>query len=488
MFRSRRLHMRITATKPARRKMASAIILLSTFTLSGCASFSSDGGMAVVADIAGETIKKDVVSIRSADVAEWAGNASRQLLRKTLSVETSVQVALLNNRGLQAAYNELALAEADMVRESLPPNPTFSISRIAGDGGSEIERQIVGDILALATLPFRSEIARQRFHQAQLRAALETLRLAAEVRRSYYRAVAANELVGLLTDAKAAAESTAQLASKLGQTGSLNKLDQAREQVFYAETTADLATARQEVTSSRERLARLLGLWDGGLEFKLPNVLPAFPRRPSALPNIEVDAVSHRIDLQIARIELDALAKSLNLTEASRFVTLLDVAGISRKTHDPESAPFRERGFDIQFQIPIFDGGEVRVRQATEIYNQAFNRLTEKAINVRSEARDAYRVYRSTYDIAGHYQREVLPLRKIISDEAQLRFSGMQIDVFALLAEAKQRIAAQRAAIEAKRDFWLAQSDLQTAVNGGGSGDNQKESRPTATAQASGSQ
>ena len=143
-------------------------------------------------------------------------------------------------------------------------------------------------------------------------------------------------------------------------------------------------------------------------------------------------------------------------------------------------------GFDIQFQIPIFDGGEVRVRQATETYNSAFNRLTEKAVNVRSEARDAYRVYRSTYDIAGHYQREVVPLRNIISEEAQLRYSGMQIDVFALLAEAKLRIAAQRASIDARRDFWLAHSDLQTAVNGGGRSDNPQESRPPSNSLASG--
>ncbi len=165
----------------------------------------------------------------------------------------------------------------------------------------------------------------------------------------------------------------------------------------------------------------------------------------------------------------------------------MDVAGIDRKTRDPDTPPFRERGFDVQFQIPIFDGGEVRVRQAAETYNQAFNLLTEKAVNVRSEARDAFRVYRSTYDIAEHYQREVLPLRKIISDEMQLRFSSMQVDVFALLVEARQRIAALRAAIEAKRDFWLAQSNLTTAVNGGGSVDTQKESRPTTTAQAGGS-
>ena len=346
---------------------------------------------------------------------------------------------------------------------------------------------MVGDILAFATLPFRSEIARQRFQKAQLRAAEETLRLAADVRRAYYRAVAANELVGLLTDAKSTAESTAQLAEKLGQTGSLNKLDQAREQVFYAETTADLATLRQDATSSRERLIRLLGLWDGETGIRLPLKLPALPQRPRSLPRIEVDAVAHRIDLQIARIELSGLARSLNLTEATRFVTILDVAGIDRKTKDPDTLPFRERGFDVQFQIPIFDGGEVRVRQATETYNRAFNLLTEKAVNVRSEARDAYRIYRSTYDIALHYQREILPLRKIISDEMQLRFSSTQIDVFALVTEARQRIATLRAAIEAKRNFWLGQSEMQTAINGGGRIDSQQESRPSATVQSAGS-
>jgi len=476
---------RFPAGRP-RLKPAYVAALLSTLALAGCASFSADHGMNVVATVAGETIKKDVVSIRTTDDAEWARGAVQNLLRRTLTVDTAVQVALLNNRGLQAAYNELALAEADLVRDSLPPNPTFSITHIAGSGAFEIERRIVGDILALATLPFRSEIARQRFQQAQLHAAEDTLRLAADVRRAYYQAVAANELVGLLTDAKATAESTAQLALKLGQTGSMNKLDQAREQTFYAEVTAELATLRQEATSSRERLARLLGLWNGDLGFRLPQKLPMLPRRPLSLPRIEVEAVEHRLDLQIARIELAALAKSLNLTEATRFVTLVDVAGISRKTRDPDGAPFRTSGIDVQFQIPIFDGGEVRVRQATETYNQAFNLLTEKAINVRSEARDAFRVYRSTYDIAGHYQREVVPLRNITFDESRLRFSSMQIDVFALLTESRQWIAALRAAIEAKREFWLAQSELKTAVNGGGGGETQRRTRPSITAQAGG--
>src|SRR3954468_8591440 len=272
------------------------MLLASTVALSGCASFAPDGGMSVVSDLASQTIKKDVVFVRSADDAETADRGMKRLLSRALTVDMAVQIALLNNKGLQAAYNELALAETELVGESLPPNPTFSISRISGNGAIEIERQVVGDILALATLPFRSEIARQRFQKAQLRAAEQTLRLAADVRRAYYRVVAANELVVLLTDAKSTAESTAQLALKLGQTGALNKLDQAREQVFYAEITADLATLRQEAASSRERLIRLLGLWGEPLNIRLPQQLPPLPRRPLSLPRIEADAVGHRID------------------------------------------------------------------------------------------------------------------------------------------------------------------------------------------------
>src|SRR3979490_381849 len=121
--------------------------LLSTLALPGCATFSPDGGMTVVATVAGETLKKDVISVRTTDEAEEARNAVQRLLRRSLTVDTAVQIALLNNRGLQASYNELALAEAELVGDSLPPNPTFSISRIAGNGALEAERQVGGGLL-----------------------------------------------------------------------------------------------------------------------------------------------------------------------------------------------------------------------------------------------------------------------------------------------------------------------------------------------------
>ena len=455
------------SARVARTSAAMALVAV----LTGCAGFLPDGGMSVPAGIASQELNKDVIAIRTPEDAVSARAQVEQLFRRPLSADAAVQIALLNNRGLQAAYNELGIAEAAMVQASLPPNPSFSFSRIAGPLEYDIEAAIAADILALATMPTRSEIAADRFRAAQLRAAEEALRVAAETRRNYYRAVATQELAGFLKEANAAAEAAAKVAGQLGETGAMNKLDQARDQVFYTEVTAQLAAARQQAASEREQLIRSLGLWGGDLGFKLPNTLPALPQHLRTIPTVEEDAINRRVDLQIVRIELEALAKSYGLTNATRFVNLFQLSGLYKD--EKESAPgekvdFKDFGPGATVEIPIFDLGEVRVRRAEQIYMLALNRLAEKAINVRAEARDAYRTYRSAYDIASHYQREILPLRKIISDETLLRYNGMLIDVFALLAESRQRILSTAKAIEAKRDFWIAKTGLQVALAGGG--------------------
>lgn len=465
-------------------------LLAVTFVLTGCASFSADQGMSAVHELAGAPINKDVMAIRSEEDALVARAIVDQLLRKGLSADAAVQIALINNRELQAAYNQLGISEAQMVQASLPPNPTFSILRIAGSGSAEIEARLLGNILALLTLPARAKIAADRFRQAQLQAAETTLRVATEARRVYYRALAARVIVGFLAQSQSAAEAAADLSKQLGETGTMNKLDQARNQVFFAELTAQLATARQLATIERERLTRIMGLWGPDIDFKLPAILPRFPSIPAARSDIEREAVARRLDLQMARIEVVLQARSSNLTNATRFVSVLDLAGVKKRvtvqTEEGREVE-KERGFDLELQIPIFDLGTSKVRQAEEVYMQAVNRLAAKAINVRSEAREAYGTYRAAYDIARHYQREVLPLRKIISDETLLRYNAMQIDVFTLLTEARQRIAATTAAIEAERAYWLATTNLRAVVLGGGaSGGGEGESGISTMAAAEG--
>lgn len=448
-----------------------AAVLLAVLALAGCQAFSKDGGLDAVAQFAGAELGKEIIAARGEAEAKAARAKVADLLSRPLTADSAVQIALLNNRGIQAAFNDLFLAEAVAVEASLPPNPTVSIARLVSRPEIELERQIAINILALATLPARSEIAATRFRAAQYRTAEAVARLAVETRRAYYRAVAAQQVVNLLAQAQAAALAATRLSRRLGETGAASKLDQAREQLFYAELTGQLATARLRARSERERLVRLLGLWGNDLDFRLPAILPALPRQPRALPMVEQEAIRRRVDIQMARIELLALAKSLGLARATRFINLLEVMGRFDSISERETNErFSRSGFEVEITIPIWDFGEARTRQAEQTYLAALNRLADKAIAARSQAREAYRTYRASFEIARHYQAEILPLRKIVSDETLLRYNAMLIDVFALLADTRQRLIAHVSAIEALREFWLADADLAAAIVGGGAG------------------
>jgi outer membrane protein TolC len=465
-----------TTVPNARRLLRWGLLGGTAALLGGCAGFSADGGMAPIQAATYAEIGKDVVKIGDDKVALTAKARVDQLLRKPLTADSAVQVALLNNRGLQAAFNELGIAEAQMVAASLPPNPRFGISKLSGRFEVEIERQIVGSLLALVTLPARAEIAGDRFKTAQLRAIEAVLRLAADARRQYYRAVAANAQVTFYQEAKASADAASELFKRLGESGGVNKIDQAREFAFEAELTVQLAQARQQQLQERERLIRQLGLWGDDLKFRL-GTLPPLPRLQS-VKAIEAEALRKRIDIQIARAELDTLAKSLGLANATRFVNDIDLLG--RRTYDRgrsvgadghvERESSRSRTLELEIDIPIYDFGQSKVALAEQTYMQAANRLAEKAVNARSEAREAYTAYRANYDITRQYQDNVLPLRKIIQEQSLLQYSGMLNDVTDLITDARNRILSNVAAINTRRDFWLAHTDFKHALIGGGSG------------------
>lgn len=470
----------------ARRRRPLAVLGF-VLMLTGCASFTPDGGMDQVQVATSAALGKDVRRLRTDEDAADIEARVRAILASGLNADKAVQIALLNNRGLQAAFAELATTEAEGVEAGLPPSPTITLTRLVGPiSGSgfgtalEVERQLLVNVLSLLTLPRRRDIADHRFKQAQLRAVETVLKTAAETRRAFYRAVAAAQTVSFLEEAKLAAEAASEIAKRLGESGALNKLDQAREHAFYAELGAQLAAAKLKRGSDRERLVRLMGFWGKDAAVKIPTKLPRLPTKIKTMPDVEAEAIDKRIDLAIARMELDILAKSYGLTRGTRFINVLEVAGMKNFERErattvladgdveTESTKTRWRGLELEFQIPIWDLGAARTRRAEETYLQAVHRLAERAVTARSEAREAYVGYRGSYDIARHYANEIIPLRQVISDETMLRYNAMVADLSALLVDARARIMSNVAAIEAQRDYFLATTDLQVAIIGGG--------------------
>jgi outer membrane protein TolC len=444
-------------------KVAGALSLLA---LGGCASFSDDGGFGRVASLTRERTGIAPTALRTPAASDAARTRTAELLARPLTPDAAVELALLNHRGLQASFAELGIAEADLVRAGRLHNPSLRFGRLAGGGSVEIDRAVIFDVLGLLAMPTASRIERERFDIAQLQAAADAVSLAAEARRAFFDAVAAQQLLGYAEQVKDAADASGELARRMLAAGNFSKLEQLREQAFQSDAQAQWLHARHQAVAGRERLVRALGLADGSPSFTLPERLPDLPPAPVDPQNAEQTAMDQRLDLQMARRATASTAASLGLTKATRFVNVLDAGYQNQSSRSDQGREPRRNGYEIEFELPLFDFGSARTARAEATYRQSMDRAAQLALQARSEVRESYSAYRSAYALAKHYRDEVVPLRQRIADENLLRYNGMLGSVFELLADARSQIAGVTGAVEALRDHWIAESALQMAIAG----------------------
>jgi outer membrane protein TolC len=133
-----------------------------------------------------------------------------------------------------------------------------------------------------------------------------------------------------------------------------------------------------------------------------------------------------------------------------------------------EQAPSGERGrgVEIVLALPLFDPGVARRQAAQAQLAAAEQRFAQARIDATSALRERHAAYRGAWDVAARLRDEIVPLRRTIADESLLRYNGMLIGVFELLAEARAQVGAVIDALEAERDFWLADAALRSAIAG----------------------
>ncbi|MFV1600454.1 MULTISPECIES: TolC family protein [unclassified Phaeobacter] len=459
------------------------VLLASPLVLAACSAAvpekytSPQAGFQEVASQTAAAIGKRTAFAQTQAQNEALAKEVRQLVQgKTISADTAVQAALLNNKGLQASYAAVGLSAAEAWQQMTPENPVVSIG-LMGIGAPELglyralESTIAMNLLDVKTRKQRIAVAETQFQQAQLNAVNDTLALAGQTRQAWINAVAAFERLSYLRQAGETAAAGAELASQLGRTGALNKASQAREFAFNAELAGQVARARLEAKLAKEELTRLMGLWGSDANYYVPDALPPLPKSLSKVSAIEKAALQNRVDLQVAKLGLEAQARAFGLTDRTRLVTDLElIAGAESEREredgvtDTETLPQLE----LEFAIPVFDTGKARMRKAELSYMQAANALAERAVTVRSEARSAELAYHSSYEIARHYRDVLLPLRRTIEEEGLLSYNGMITSTFELLTDVREKLAGSLEAANAKRDFWLAQANVSAAIYGGG--------------------
>jgi outer membrane protein TolC len=438
------------------------VVLAAAAGLAGCASLDPAATLAPVQALVRQHAGADLLAQRSDEDGAALRARVAELLAQPLTADGAVQVALLNHRGLQARLQDLGVAEAQVVELSRLPNPGFGFGRMRQGDEREIERGLHFNLAALLLRPLAAKAERRQLEALQKSVAADALALAAQARKAYFEAVAAEQTLHYMRQVLQAADASAELARRMAEAGNFNRLRQAREHAFYADAALNLARAQHAQVAARERLIRALGLWGAQTTFTLPDRLPDLPEAPPERPDLEQQAMNQRLDVAAARAQVQATADALGLTRASRFVSVFEF-GLS---HNTSNAGPRQTGWEIGFEIPIFDFGQARVAKAQAIYTRSVHEAQRVAIEARSEVREAWHALRTAHDVARHHRDEIVPTARRISDENLLRYNGMLIGVFELLADARAQIAAVSASIEAQRDYWIAEADLRAALVG----------------------
>jgi outer membrane protein TolC len=402
---------------------------------------------------------------RNADDQAARARVSADLLASPLALAQASELALANSPTIQTLI-ALGWAEtADAAQFGRIANPVFSYERLLAGGDLELSRALSFGLLDLLTLPARQGIAEHRVEQARLRLAGEVIDQITRVRQAWVRAVAARQTLAYARQALDSAEASAELARRMQAAGNFNRLASAREQAFRADAATRLAQATHQATASREELVRALGLDQTQAErLQLPERLPELPaqaRDPQAFMQV---ASRTRLDIRLAQSSLAAAGQAQGLNTVTSFTDI--ELGVRDKRSISGTSRQDLQGLDVAFRLPVFDWGELKRDAWNARTLAAANQLESTMRTAGSSLRETWSAYRSAHDIARHYRDEVVPLRKVISAENQLRYNAMLIGVFELLADAREQIGAVMAAINAEQQFWLAEVALQAALIG----------------------
>jgi cobalt-zinc-cadmium efflux system outer membrane protein len=431
--------------------------------LSGCATFDQRAGFSDVSATVEARSGKQVVWNLGTELDAQVAQDVRALLEETLSADGAIQVALLNNRELQALYAELGVAQADLVQAGLLRNPVFDgVVRVPVSGGPlKLELNAALDFLDIFYRPLRKRVAAARFEEAKLQVTGAVLDFAATVRAAFYRYQANEQMLELLQTIVQALTASFEVAQRLHEAGNIRDLDLARERALVEEAKLRLRAAEIAVRQRRAQLNTLMGLWGPQTTWHIDRRLPDIPTQPLVVEGLETQVLRHSLELASARQRLVVAGEQLGVSRAVVLIPESSLgAGGEREGGEWEVGPV--------FEVPIsvFDQGQGRIGRAVAELRRGQQEYYALAVRIRSTAQAVREQLEGAEDRARYYRDILLPLRERIVHETQLQYNAMQLGVFELLRAREQQIQAAIAYIETLLDYWLARTNLEQLLRG----------------------
>lgn len=389
----------------------------------------------------------------------------REMLEGGLTAEEAVRIALVNSPALLATFEEIGIAQNDMLQATLLSNPSIGVGvgfpNVAG-APPELSFSLVQALLDLAVLPARRSIAQSQFRATVLRVADEALHVVTETRRAFVEVQAAQTALGERLALVAASEAAMTLAKLQFDAGNNTLLDVAVETAAWEEARAQYAREELDLLAHREALIRLLGLWGSDLEWRIAEPLPKLPEDEPALTDLEAVAVRQRLDVAARRQDLELAGRALSLSRSSWLLGRVEV-GVD---WERESDGLRTVGPTLVLELPIFDQRQALIGGLEAQQRQAERRLTEASVNARSDVRLARARLLVARRLVEHYDRALLPAKTRVLQQTQLQYNAMGLSPYQLFEARRDLASARREYIEAIADYWSARAEIERAVGG----------------------
>jgi len=431
---------------------------------SGCQRVSREAAFAEIQTNVSKRLNKVVRwnSINGTDEAKQI----QDLLSKELSVEDAVQIALLNNRGLQAEFENIGIARADLMQAGRLKNPRLDATYrppVSSGPAATASLDLAQRFLDLILMPLRKKVAAAQFEASKAQVTASVLRLASQTKRAFYMAQAAEQTLEMRKSVVDATDASAYAAEKLRAAGNITKLDLNRERDQNDQARLDLAQAEAAIIESRENLNELMGLWGvtAGV-WKIGNHLPDIPASEIDLADFEKRAVEQSIELEASRRSVEAFSRERGVANISPALSSLEL-GISAAREDDS---IWHVGPSLSLEIPIFDQGGARRAKVQAEVRKALEQHAALAVNIRASVRAAIGRLTKGREQVIFLRDQVLPRRQEIVDETQKQYNVMQVGVFQLLQAKRDQIDAGRQYIERLRDYWTAQSSVELVSMG----------------------
>lgn len=437
--------------------------LMGAALAAGCAHVPPDAGFADVGRAVAERSSYEAVWHRAPGERRDVARALDALLAGPLTADASARIALLNDPALQAAYEELGIAQADAVRAALLPNPTLAASVRFPDVEPRRPNWDLGvsqSFIDVLLLPARQALAEDRFEGAKLEAAHRALAAAAAAKEAYYEVLGAARVASARRQAAEAAAAALELAERVHAAGNLSDLGRARERDRAATALAAMAEADAREAASREALNVRLGLWGHRTAWTLPDRMPDLPSAEPPLEHLESEAVASRLDLAAARISVGARARALGLAVDWRWLGSLEFGvGAERETGGGWLL-----GPNAAVELPLFHQHQPEIAVAEARLRQSQQELAALAVRVRGEVRSARDRLLRQRNLAEHYRDVVLPLKEEIVELTLREYNFMLASPFDLLAARRSELEAREGHAEALAGYWMARAELERAV------------------------